>query len=444
MKHCTLGTVAKPFKLLLALFLVSVAGCTRLQQYRTDLSPCKTSVSDPATCEHAAIEETPSYLLGFVEVDDQGWLFQREQLKTVLDRINQEEKKNRLLIVTFVHGWKHNAKTDDTNVEMLRKNLRILNLLERSVSRREGRPTRKIVGVYCGWRGLSQTLPVLKDLTFWERKNTAHEVGRGALGEVFMKLEDIRNESHLQHINEPSQTRLIIVGHSFGGAATYSALSSLLTERAVHDADHSTEGRFRFADLVMLVNPAFEAARFEVLQEAARTENGATSNQVSIAIFTSKRDDATKIAFPLGRHFSTLFDKYKDDFEKKANVTAVGHFQPFITHDLIDTTGEPMTRVTKSDKKSEEVASNTEATADRVLALREQVRASRKTRIEESIKEEFHFDGSDLRPRPGHDPQFPLYVVSVDPKIIPDHNGIDTKQFLRFLGQFVLAFLPPD
>jgi hypothetical protein len=379
-----------------------------------------------------------------VEVDDQGWLFQRDQLKAVLDRIGQEEKNNRLLIVTFVHGWKHNARTDDTNVEMLRKNLRILNLLERSVSKREGRPARKIVGVYCGWRGLSQTLPVLKEFTFWERKNTAQEVGRGALGEVFMKLEDIRNQSHIQHTNEPSQTRLIIVGHSFGGAATFSALSALLTERAVHDADHITEGRYRFADLVMLVNPAFEAARFEILEEAARSENGATSNQVSIAIFTSKSDDATKIAFPLGRYFSTLFEKYKDDFQKKANVTAVGHFQPFITHDLIDTTAEATSRVKNGDNKTDEVAGETEGETDQVLALRAQVRASRKARVEESANEEFHFNGSDLRPRPGHDPQFPLYVVSVDPRIIPDHNGIDTKQFLRFLGQFVLAFLPPD
>src|SRR5205809_6163622 len=90
----------------LAVFLVTLSGCTRLQQYRTDLTPA----GGDEKCQTCAIEQNPYYVLGFVEFDDQGWLWQRRQLNAVIERIAEEEKTRRLLIVTFVHGWKHNAK----------------------------------------------------------------------------------------------------------------------------------------------------------------------------------------------------------------------------------------------------------------------------------------------------------------------------------------------
>ena len=38
----------------------------------------------------------------------------------------------------------------------------------------------------------------------------------------------------------------------------------------------------------------------------------------------------------------------------------------------------------------------------------------------------------------------PLFVVSVDSKIIPNHNAIDEPEFRRFLAQFITAFEPQD
>jgi len=61
---------------------------------------------------------------------------------------------------------------------------------------------------------------------------------------------------------------LIIVGHSFGGMVVYSALAQSLIEAASSIAPHVGT---RFADLVLLVNPAFEAVRylpiFDLLKE---------------------------------------------------------------------------------------------------------------------------------------------------------------------------------
>lgn len=412
-------------------------GCARHAQYRTNLAPCRTAGGEPK-CETAAIEETTAYVLGFVEFDDQGWLWSRDQMRAVLDRVIAEDAKQRLLIITFVHGWKHNAAYDDPNVDMVRKTLRRLSAVERASSISEKRPARKVVGVYAGWRGMSYSLWGVKNLSFWERKNTAHEVGRGALSELFLRLEDIRNNSHIIHRGEKEQTRLILVGHSFGGAASYSALASILGERAVQtiDADGKGHPPRGFGDLVVLVNPAFEAARYGVLHDIAAEQKYFATNRVNLAIFTSKTDNATRIAFPIGRRVSTVFDRYKNSLERKANTTAVGHFTPYITHDLIATSKARPAK--KPIIEAEPTADEVEQSAKQVLGVRQQAVKNAQGAADFT----YHFEGSDLSPRPGKDPRMPLYVVSVDSKIIPDHNAITRPAFIKFLDQFVLAFTP--
>lgn len=418
----------RPFSQAIAVIALGIllSGCASHTQYRTSAEPCNTS-SKSNLCESAILEETKDYLLGFVELDDQGWLWSRDQLKTVLDRLYAEDAKQGLLMLVFVHGWKHNASSGDSNVVMFRKNLSILSRLEKAASRKEGRPARKMVGVYVGWRGLSQNVWGLKNLTFWERKNTAHEVGRGALVELLVRLEDISNNSRVLHQGERKATQLIVVGHSFGGAATYSAIAPILVERMIETIDvkgdaHPPRG---FGDLVILINPAFEAARYGVLQDVAEHTRFFTNQPVSLAIFTSKTDSATKAAFPLGRKVSTMFDSYQNSFEKKANQTAVGHFAPYVTHDLIATSDE-----VKSDE------AEVEDSSDKVVSLKSGMKKS-------AAKKTVSFTSGLLEPRdPTHNPFMPLYVVSVDTKIIPDHNTIDTKPFLTFLREFLLAYTP--
>src|SRR5262249_7754041 len=128
-------------------------------------------------------------------------------------------------------------------------------------------------------------------------------------------------------------------------ALTYSALAPLLVERAVQsdpapgsqpDGTSPAPNPVRgFGDLVVLVNPAFEAARFQVLYRLTTNHPPYLTNQsVNLAIFTSKTDDATKVAFPIGRWFSTFWERNRDGTQGKANRTAVGHFRPMLTHDL--------------------------------------------------------------------------------------------------------------
>jgi hypothetical protein len=355
------------------------------------------------------------YSLGVVEFDDEGWAWDPSQLQNILGYLKQRAKTQNLLIVTFVHGWKHNASFDDPNVQLIRKNLEaiaeLVNELERNVPRH-------VVGVYVGWRGLSVDAWGARELSFWDRKNTAHEVGRGGVTELLARLDAFRNDRRSEQTGMGGMpTQLVIVGHSFGGAVTYSALAPILMERFVQDADGTSREKHvrTVGDLVVLINPAFEAARFRPLLDIATGESWRDSQQpVTLAIFTSKEDDATRKAFPLGRFFSTFWHKHRDDEQKASTRQAVGHYQPFITHDLLPSQEPEKSSLSMSarfDRLQEQRASN-----DKILT----------------------FSTVKLERRPGRDPRMPLYVVSVDGTIVPDHNTIDRPAFVTFLQEFLL------
>lgn len=59
------------------------------------------------------IEHTKDYDLAVIEFDDQGW-FQDIDQRIKLERFLSEkvEQNEDLLIVVFIHGWKHNAAAE--------------------------------------------------------------------------------------------------------------------------------------------------------------------------------------------------------------------------------------------------------------------------------------------------------------------------------------------
>lgn len=442
----------------MASLLSILTGCTPLKQYRTQYSSQPGSVS-----ESNAIEETSTNLLGFVEFDDHGWLWDGAQMRAVVDRIAAEDKTNGVVIVVFAHGWKHNASWQDGNVNAFRGVLGELQDLENASSfqhtTQDGNPLplppRKVVGVYLGWRGLSQTWLGLKELTFWERKRTAHAVGQGAVSETLVELEEIRKRSRIvykdQEINHLRQpTMLIVVGHSFGGAVVHSAIAPLLQEHLIDVIDNAGKPKppRGFGDLVVLINPAYEAARFQILKRSSDARAYITDQPATLAIFTSKADWATKIAFKIGRIVSTIFEKNrKDQDQYGANITAIGHYQPYITHDLKwvpPKTGEAPQQKNAKVGSSDYMGHQTiDDSAKQVHELRRKVRVSKSKREGEPPPADppFSFTGSELVPRAGkHHPHDPIYVVSVDKKIIPSHDEFETQAFITFLREFIAAF----
>lgn len=127
---------------LLAAVLV-VAGCTTVAEIRThhDASgeliaidaenPSKGCAELSSTTDARAysIEDYAKYWAGYVEFDDEGWLYdshgQPTQMQAVQARLrselnDQQYDNTDFLVVAFVHGWHHNAHDTDCNVHEFR------------------------------------------------------------------------------------------------------------------------------------------------------------------------------------------------------------------------------------------------------------------------------------------------------------------------------------
>jgi hypothetical protein len=279
----------------------------------------------------------------------------------------------------------------------------------------------------------------VKELTFWDRKNTAHKVGHGGVTEVVSRLELVRKTKDAT-VGEQgrSRTRLVVIGHSFGGAVVYSALSQILMTGfvdTVGPAGASTDVK-GFGDLVVLINPAFEATRFAPLSDMANERRSYFASQLPvIVILTSEADDATKRAFPIGRWFSTFFEKHREETRKngvtgedevidqqKANITAVGHFDPYRTHYLraagevgAERPDHPAVEVTV--KRFFDVSGRWENDAPGSV---------------------IEFEGSVLERTANSAGRNPYLVVSVGEQLMRDHNDIDDPRIASFIRQLIL------
>ena len=331
-------------------------------------------------CRVSSIEIGPTtlsdqpYKLAVVELDDQGRFRRDDQLEKLFKLLDEEMVNARagrtggVSLVVFVHGWRHNADVDDPNLKFARTVLYKTVFVENQAPQyTPNTKPRSVVGIYVGWRGKSLTLPGLDFIelaSFWDRKFTAERVATGSVRELFARLKYFREKSNKPPTvtnpiceNKASPTdapicpsvRLFIVGHSFGGLLVYNALSESLI-RSVTEADlggGSDTVVGEYADLVMLVNPAVEGARFEPLHQAVRRRQY-NSRQLPIFVsVTATNDWATGLAFPFGRWWNTIFESESPDNpadpegaerigkeEREANVNAMGHIKRYKTHVL--------------------------------------------------------------------------------------------------------------
>ena len=422
-----------------------VAGCTSNKPFRSNFTPCD-STQARADCTSAVIESTPDYKLGFVEFDDQGWFWDANQVKAVEEMIRTEagigqtNNAEGIVLMLFVHGWKNNAAYDNDNVAMFRTTLQQLNKFEHIQT---NHPARKVVGVYAGWRGLSVKSdwfpPLGKELSFWERKNTAHKVGGyGAMTALLVELETLQQAGNDSLATNAPRTELIIVGHSFGGAAVYSALLQIITERFV-DTVKDGQPLKPLGDQVILLNPAFEASRhYDLNQMAVSISQYPTNQRPVLSVFTSKGDWATHYAFPIGRFFSTMFEKNRDDQQKAANRDAVGWFQPFVTHDLIyNTNAEALASGNRTFNLT--TRKHEPHSRDQLQVSINNVHTQRaKWHPNNQAAATYYFDDSILKSRGNYRPGDPFLIVSVDKKIMKDHDDITNPVLINFLGEYIL------
>jgi hypothetical protein len=430
-----------------ALFLV---GCASPGPYRTD-----------ADARHQIIETGPAgaYQVGYVEFDEQGWFWMpdsgtgdisyREQMRKVQNMVTdaaqldptRPKAAQGIVLVAFVHGWRNNAAPDpdDNNVAKFKGLLQHLADGERA---RAPLAPRKVVGVYIGWPGLSYNVEPLETASFYSRKNTADRVGLyGGVTEVLSRLEYLNDSINDSLRDNAPASVFIVMGHSFGAQVVSGSLLQIMTQRLAEGKvskyleDHRIAtaaapavappagpqlppgGRpvQPFGDLVVLVNPAFEGERYFNLKTLAEQFLYPDNQRPVLAVFCSETDSATHTWFPIGRFFSTFWDRYRPgplgDQQHRANLHTIPWTDDFVTHQLL--------------------------TADEYIKAYGPV--APETQWNGTTRgAPWRFADCVLRPNPTNQSAWtPFYVVKVDQEIMNGHDDIWGDLFSNFLEEFI-------
>jgi pimeloyl-ACP methyl ester carboxylesterase len=382
------------------------------------------------------IEKKDGYWLAVIEFDDQGWfqdVRQRDALEEFL-RVKIRENED-LLILVFIHGWKHNAKEDDDFLECFHGLLRDTCRSERH------RRDRQILGVYLSWRGLSLSGP-WSNLSFWARKKAATKVALGCVREILAWLRAFQVARN-QPNNVVDGTRLIVVGHSFGGLILFTAVSEYLIESVIRCICNGERVVQPFGDLIILINPAFEAARYLPLYSAARKAPYPKNQRPCLLAVTSTNDDATKYWFPMGRWFSTrlesvrrnalVWDDDRDtrppaDAQERSILNTVGHLPWLTTHQLsCPNKDESAHQAYKGMGREPEWEKERQAFEE----------FNQRFRPAGHLKEcwtRTYSSGATLKHVRGH-PDNPFWTIEAAPEVVDGHSGIFGKVFWDFLRQ---------
>jgi hypothetical protein len=496
------GTVA-----VFMLWALLLSACTDIRPYRTQLLDAN-DVNCPTTkaarrekCGHVTPEiVNGSYEMHVVEFDDQGWLYPDRpasatqpaetpsgQIEHVMKRLRQLlDNGEDLSIIVFVHGWKHDADIDDGNVDIFRHLLQTFAGDERYQASHGHRP-RRVVGIYVAWRGATwpgNDFGPVMDLSFWGRKEAARRISVGSARELFARMRAMQryynatpagesnglSQQNPQSVNPP-RIRTLMIGHSFGALILFAATSGPLTEvLSAQDDLPGFEAGYdpaeRVPDMIVLVNPAFEAVRYEPLFAVADRHKPRTYQPPLLVSITSTADWATGLAFPAGRAVYTVFERpASSDAQSIAMNHTPGHIDHYVTHRLhgprpsadgtssVETsasTGDATCRGWKSTLRADE---QTDASSSEDIAT---ITARNKS-LEVAQTEKFltqwressgllvsgwirNFCGGDYLEVVKHadmpdNSNALVWNIETDAEVMKDHNDITNPNFIDFLRQ---------
>jgi hypothetical protein len=190
------------------------------------------------------------------------------------------------------------------------------------------------------WKGGTGLGPV-DYLSFWDRRAAADRISRSAeINRLAGALENIK----AAHEDNGGKFHIVYLGHSFGARILLQTMSADLVTRTQQAAsnDHSgcdtgsssgDSGRTAYkvidspADLVVLINPAVEAAAYRAIDEFRHSSPCFSSEQRQLMlILQSESDKAVGVAFPLGQFWGSWLNT--------SRITAVGFYEHFRTHRL--------------------------------------------------------------------------------------------------------------
>ncbi len=278
-----------------------LAGCAANQAYHLGEAPGETAVAPGVPGAAKDI-----YRLGFIEFDEQGDFWDRDQLHKTVQAIRQTGRP--VLLVTYIHGWQNNSNPRDaSDVDQFRGLLARL-----TADKTVQKSGLQVFGVYLGWRGrvVHRVNPVVdavtwlgKQSSFYSRKNAATRISSSTpiTEAIFTLIRTARRDT-------PGISRCIVIGHSFGALVLEKALAGTLLyeEPFVPGQEKARADRvFKPADLILLVNSAAESIYSKELIDMYR-DTTTPLGAPHVIMVSSDADRATGVAFPIGTKLSNV------------------------------------------------------------------------------------------------------------------------------------------
>ena len=261
--------------------------------------------------------------ISVIEFDERGDYWDAAQV-TRADKMIRD--KSAPILVTYVHGWRHDARRDDTDLVAFRKFIRTL----------QDGVKQPVCGVFIGWRGASVQEKGIGSifsqpaalLSFWGRKKITDQMAGVPFNNTLWRLAATAGDRH---------GHSILIGHSFGGRI----VERTLGPAAVAQMHNNKAMPY---NLTFLINPATESLYARQLKLALR--KWGKDSQPAIVVLAAKNDSATGGAWPLAlrinrgtrdREYAFPVGDNKDFKEsQKSYVTStVGNDQRQWTHHVL-------------------------------------------------------------------------------------------------------------
>ena len=290
-----------------------------------------------------------------IQVDDYGAFWDPEIPAQALEAIAHSARTTNTIVIVLVHGWHHSAAPDDEFAMGFADALQaIRDTLQTNVGGKPnpywqarqiltGHGEVNIFGIYIGWRGSS--LPAtLNYLTYWDRKHAAEQVGNEDLREFLLRLNLLYRTSYRHRTPSSPYVGLASIGHSLGAQVLFKAIASTLEDELIaatqvrphpaaprHSLAEPVEG---FGDIVILVNPAFEAFQFERMRHLSGQLSYDRRQPPVLLVLSADTDVSRQVFFPARRWIDRIFNAPLREEHADLWAYALGEFEPQRTHTI--------------------------------------------------------------------------------------------------------------
>jgi hypothetical protein len=279
------------------------------------------------------------FTIGIAEFDDQGNAWDRDQIEAVKTSLTTVlQRSTTALVVVFIHGWKNNCEACNGDLKCIREALALLAASEKQVAAHFKIQPREVFGLYVGWRGASSTVEPAKEMSFFGRKAVADRIGGSRGGDMTNLLswvDTVTAPNGRARVApfEPLRLRSMVayVGHSFGADVLFGTVANPL-DAAIAAAPPKTPVQ-AFGDVLVLVNPAFEASAYRRFGEYARQSWPPDQRPLMLTV-QARNDWATHYTFPAGRTIATVGQASSGGSGYREMLDALGHHAPYYTHHL--------------------------------------------------------------------------------------------------------------